>query len=346
MPFRWPVSDNELFLSGAGIGLLYGLTIRFGYRLFPNSPEFQLMTVGFMLLVPLAMGFITVYLVERKEPQGYAVWIFLPWISILGATLGSMLAAWEGFICAILFSPIAVVFGSFGGIIGGVAARSKASTHAKNLIVGCVLLLPLLVMPLEPRFFSSQEVRQVATSTDIQASPETVWRNIERVRAIQNDELRPSWTRRIGFPAPVEATLSREGLGGVRHASFAGGVMFVETVDVWEPDHRLAFSIHADTTQIPVTTLDEHVRVGGQYFDVLRGQYDIEALPNGNSRLHLSSQHRVSTDFNWYARLWTDAIMKDTQESILRVIKNRCEDEEGRQKTSSQTSPAHQFPAP
>lgn len=341
MPSGRTVSDNQLFLGGVGVGLLYGLTIRFGYRLFPNSNEFQVMTIGFIILVPLAMGFITVYLVERKEPQGYGVWIFLPWISILGATLGSMLAAWEGAICVILFAPIAVVVASVGGLIGGLIARSRTSAQSKNLIVGCVLLLPLLVMPLEPRFFSSKEIRYVATSTDIQASPEIIWRNIERVRAIRSDELKPSWTRRIGFPAPVEATLSHEGLGGIRHATFAGGVLFIETVDDWEPDHRLAFSIHAEIAQIPATTLDEHVRVGGQYFDVLRGQYDIERLPDGNSRLHLASEHRVSTDFNWYARLWTDAIMADTQKSILRVIKNRCEDEERILKVSSQTSPGH-----
>ena len=37
----------------------------------------------------------------------------------------------------------------------------------------------------------------------------------------------------------VEATWSREGVGGVRHASFAGGVVFVETVTVWEPGEPL-----------------------------------------------------------------------------------------------------------
>ena len=285
------------------------------------------MTVGFVFLVPLAMGFISVYLVERREPQGYAIWFFLPWLPIVGVTLGSMLAAWEGFICAFLFLPIAVVIGSVGGIIGGLVARSKTSREAKNLFVGCVLILPLLIIPAESRFVAPKDIRQVETSIEINAPPQIVWRNIERVRPIQSDELQPSWSRRIGFPAPVEATLSREGIGGVRHATFAGGVLFIETVDVWEPDHRLAFSIHAETAQIPAATLDDHVRVGGQYFDVLRGDYEIEPLPSGFSRLHLSSRHRVSTDFNWYARLWTDAIMSDTQKSILHVIKDRCEAE-------------------
>ena len=111
----------------------------------------------------------------------------------------------------------------------------------------------------------------------------------------------------------------------MRHATFARGVLFIENVDVWEPGHRLAFSIHAQTEQIPRTTLDEHVRIGGPYFDVLRGEYVLEPLPNGVTRLHLYSQQRLSTDFNWYAQLWTGAIMRDLQNGILYVIKNRCE---------------------
>jgi len=111
----------------------------------------------------------------------------------------------------------------------------------------------------------------------------------------------------------------------VRRASFAGGVLFTETVDVWEPQQRLAFSIRADSAQIPDTTFDEHMRVGGVYFDVLRGEYRIEQLSDDRVRLHLSSRHRLSTDFNWYAGMWTDAMMSDMQRSILQVIKARCE---------------------
>ena len=111
----------------------------------------------------------------------------------------------------------------------------------------------------------------------------------------------------------------------MRNASFTGNLLFIETVDVWDPERRRAFAIRAQADRIPETTLDEHVRVGGPYFDVLRGEYRLEQLANGTLRLHLSSQHRVSTDFNWYARLWTDAIMADLQKRILIVIKQRCE---------------------
>src|SRR5262249_34210242 len=199
------------------------------------------------------------------------------------------------------------------------------SRQTKNLTVACVLVLPLLMASWEKQVFYERDLRQVENVIDIQAPPEKIWSNIERVRAISAGELPKTWTRRIGFPDPVEATLSHEGVGGVRNASFTGGVLFIETIDQWEPQHLLAFTIAARTDQIPATTLDEHVRVGGPYFDVLRGEYRLEPLANGSTRLHLSSSQRVSTDFNWYAELWTDAIMSDLQSRILLVIKRRCE---------------------
>jgi len=84
-------------------------------------------------------------------------------------------------------------------------------------------------------------------------------------------------------------------------------------------------SIKADTAHIPATTLDEHVSIGGRHFDVLDGEYRLEPLADGDILLHLTSHQRLSTDFNGYAGLWTDAVMQNLQTSILEVIKHRCE---------------------
>src|SRR5204862_6156859 len=125
----------------------------------------------------------------------------------------------------------------------------------------------------EHRLQASTDIRSVEASVDIHAPAETLWRNIERVRSIDRAELPRSWNRSIGFPRPMEATLSHEGVGGVRRATFAGNILFVETIDVWDPERRLGFSIRANSSSIPPTTLDEHVTVGGAYFDVLHGEY-------------------------------------------------------------------------
>jgi len=62
------------------------------------------------------------------------------------------------------------------------------------------------------------EVREVATSIAIRATPTTVWQQIDRAEPIRVEEQRFSWSQKIGFPRPIEATLSGEGVGAVRHA--------------------------------------------------------------------------------------------------------------------------------
>ncbi len=305
-------------------GVAYGLILRGGAQLQLNWHIPPVVSFGFILCVPFGMGFISVFLAERRARQSVGAWFYLPVVTVSLALLGTMAAVWEGFICVAMFAPIAWLCGILGGIIAGLNAR-YVRRSAANVSLMIVVVLPFLVTSPAQKLFYDYQVRSVSSVIDIHAPADVVWRNIERVPSIQAPELPPAWSRRIGFPAPDEATLSHEGVGGVRHATFKGGVLFIETVDTWEPDHRLGFSIRAETEFIPKTTLDEHVRIGGPYFDVLHGEYVLEPLGTGATRLHLTSRHRVSTDVNWYAHLWTDAVMRDIQRSILFVIKNRCE---------------------
>jgi hypothetical protein len=317
--------QNKFLWGGAFVGAIYGLVIRFVF----GSPFFEkfggAMTWAFLLGVPFAMGFITIFILERREPSEPSVWVIWPWLPLAAAALGTVFTLFEGVICVVVLFPVGMVCASLGGIIAGVLVRLSSRPRTNDLIAGAVLLIPLMIAPWEQRVLFSKEIHTRENFIDIAASGRVIWSNIERVRAIQPSELPASWSHRIGFPDPVEATLSHEGVGGVRHATFTGGVLFIETIDVWQPEQRLAFTIQAQTDKIPPTTLDEHVRVGGPFFDVLHGEYRLEPLTNGIIRLHLSSQQRLSTDFNWYARVWVDATMADLQSRILKVVKSRCE---------------------
>jgi hypothetical protein len=310
--------------SGIAIGAAYGLFIRGGAQLFPGSKVFAVMSVGVILVLPFAVGFASVYIIERRQPQPAWVWLSASSAAVMLGIVGTMLVLWEGLICALMFAPIGLIAGMLGGFAAGFWVRHR-QRKMTGIPLACVVILPLLITPWEGRVFARQDLRMVENTIEIDAPPAVVWRSIERVPRISSQELQPSWSHTIGFPNPVEATLSNEGIGGVRHATFERGVLFVETIDEWEPLHRLGFSIRAQTEQIPPTTLDEHVTVGGRFFDVLHGEYVLEPLSNETTRLHLASRHRISTDFNWYAHLWTDAVMSDLQKRILFVVKNRSE---------------------
>ena len=321
------LSRNRWVLSGVALGLLYGLAMRIAVRFHVWDNGIAVMTWGFVFGVPLVVGFLTVFVAERERRLPVWKWFLLPWLPVIGMALGTLVMLFEGRICIAMFLPVGMVCASIGGVAAGILGRLSGHSRANDVVAGCVLLLPMLISPWESRVLYSKEIRDTETFIDITAPPSSIWTNIERVAAIQPAELPNSWSHRIGFPNPIEATLSYEGIGGIRDATFSGGVLFIETIDEWRPEQRLGFSIKAQTDQIPNTTLDEHVRIGGSFFDVLHGEYTLESLGNGVTRLHLSSQHRVSTDFNWYARIWTNAIMADLQTRILHVIKDRCERE-------------------
>lgn len=318
---RW--LTRRTVVEGIALGVAYGLLFRvLGQFHGLNSSSTIVMTMAFLFLGPLVMGILTI---RRAAVFGYLSvwqWILVPWVSVGICVACAMVLYLEGSICVIFALPFAVVGASIGGVIGGLSARlGKLSTRTTT----AVAILPLLLAPAESQFKHPTSIRTVSSEIRVHASPKVVWRNIERVPAITASEIQTTWAQRIGFPRPVEATLSYEGAGGVRHASFERGLLFIETVTAWEPEHRLAFSIKADTAHIPTTTLDEHVSIGGRYFDVLDGEYEIEPLPNGDVLLHLTSHQRLSTDFNGYAGLWTDGVMQSLQTSILQVIQHRCE---------------------
>jgi hypothetical protein len=320
---RWKVWLLSV-LAGALLGCICRLFIDFKFiDRGMNSPA-GIMTIAFLVFVPFAMGYLGVHGYLRASTPSdirWHKWILLPWASVLVTMLVSLLVKWEGWICLIFAAPIMLFFSLLGGFTarlfwGRFKHRSPGTLSA--------FALPLLLLIVETHIPAPDEIRTVNSGILIHAPAGTVWNNIKSVRAIAPTELPGSWVGRIGFPNPVAATLSHEGIGGVRQASFTGGLVFTETVNRWEPEQDLRFSIHANTDSIPPATLDEHVTVGGAFFDVLDGEYRLEQRPDG-VLLHLSSRERLSTHFNPYAGRWTDAVMKAIQEQILAVIRNRCE---------------------
>jgi hypothetical protein len=313
-------SSTRMLGRSTWMGVLLGATYGLALRWLANPGHGQLfgpMSITFLVLAPVGIGFATIF--PTKTPS---IWqaLFVPWIGCAIATALTMVIGWEGSICVVLLSPLMLVGSSIGGAIAYGLRRARARDG-----VAAVLLVPLAAGPLEQRIEAPRDVRRVETSIAIDADAEQVWSQIESVPEIQPHEEPFALYRWMGFPRPLSAVLDRPGVGGVREARFEGGVLFLETVTEWEPGRRLAFTIDAQEHLIPPTILDEHVTIGGPYFDVLSGTYAIEQRPEGGVVLNLSSETRVSTTFNVYAGWWADRVMRSIQEHVLTIVKARSE---------------------
>ena len=312
-----------------GIAFLAGLVYAGIGRLLFAVPGlqswFEIVTLSFVFLVPLAAGSIIVFIGSKEPDWGWRESLGIPFLVILTGLLGTLVFGWEALFCILLASLVILLMAMIGGAVTyAIVRRNRSQGRA---LVSILVLLPYAMSPLENRAAMPNQTVTADTRIEIKAPPATVWNHIIRVSSISPSEIGWNPVYSIGFPHPVEATLSHEGVGGVRHATFERHVLFIETVTDWKEREKISFTIHAAGDFVPPATYDRNLTRGGQFFEVLSGTYWIEPLSADRVILHLYSQHRVSTRFNWYTALWTDWIMDQIQGSILHVIKRRCEDE-------------------
>ena len=283
----------------------------------------SVMTLAFLFCVPFAMGAITVYFspIEDVEKKRYSA--IMPWIPVIIFLGVSIALGLEGWACWIMALPLFLAAASIGGLIAG---RLKIKKHKRETLnISLLALLPLLLSPIEQQLAKIPGRYKADTYIDIQAPKENIWSNVTRVSEINAAQDKGWFTRMLGFPRPIKAELNFEGLGGFRKAIFDKGLVFDEVVTEYEHERKMTFTIKANPYDIPSTTMDEHVVIGGAYFDVLYGTYELEKLDDNTFRLHLFSHFKLTTSFNFYASWWAGWIMKDIQNNILQIVKDRAE---------------------
>ena len=302
-------------------GVFYGLLT---YVVFQQNPEWlNFPTLGFVFLVPFILGAITMHF-WRKDCGSLLTAIFAPWIPstiyvlIVGAT------GWEYWLCIVLCLPVTFGMSSLGGVLSCWLIQSKVekTKSSQNILLIALLSFPFLTSSVENKLSRPETIRTVETAVTINASPELIWQNIIRVADIQPEERTFALSHFIGLPEPIGATLQEEGLGAVRQGHFEDGLLFNETITEWEPLHKVSFDIEADTAQADEAYLQ---MIGSDYVDILGGTYLLEPMADGRIRLSFTSQHRLSTNFNFYSGLWSDFLIQDFQNYILRVVKARAE---------------------
>lgn len=313
-------------------GVTYGLVARWAFDHKDGQPPawlgqaFAALSIAFLFLVPAALGALAIAFGSPRLRSSPLAWIAAPWLPTLALVVGMGALAWEGLICLVMALPVFLGMSSVGGLCAGLLLALRASRRAaRGGVAAGFALLPFLFAPVEARLPLPTVERVVTTETVIAASPEQVWSQLVRVPEIQPEEQSNGFFQRIGIPRPRAATLSFDGPGALREASFHGGLRFHETITEWRPARSLAFDIAVVPGSVRSNVLDEHVRVGGRHFDVTFGRFVIEPLGPARVRLRLESRQRLTTRFNAYAGLWTDAMMSDLQVGICRVIKRRSE---------------------
>jgi hypothetical protein len=302
----------------------YALLLRFVFGESTWSGVFNMMSKTFLFLLPSIVGALTVYFSKEEKVKSISYRFFTPWVPIFVFFFITLAFAIEGWPCLLMILPIFLIAASIGGFIGG---YFKLKKRDNNVYISVLIFLPLIISPIENYIGANTTLYKAYTYIDINAPADKIWSNVTRVREIHKEQDKGWLTNLLNFPRPVKAELNYEGVGAYREAIFTNGLVFHETVTEYIDKKKMSFTIKALPHEIPLTTMDKHLVVGGKYFDVLNGTYELEKLNEKTYRLHLYSNFKLTTTFNFYASWWANNIMKDIQNNILQIEKQRAEKE-------------------
>jgi hypothetical protein len=315
---------RRTYWFAVAIGAVYGLAARLIFEnalLSRYAPGHAggAMLVSFLFLTPLVIGAMTIYL--RRGSIGVGGSIVGPWLPmliVLGLTAAFNI---EGSICIALAAPIFLMASSVGGLLmyGALAIFTPAPK-----ILSVALLVPLLLGYGERDLAMANSIQQSDESVHIDAAPDAIWRLINGARTITPAEMDRGLAWRIGVPYPMEAITVDTPQGRVRKLRWQRGVHFDEPIVAWDENRFIQWRYRFAADSIPVGALDEHVRIGGQYFDLLDTSYKLDPEAGG-TRLSIHVTYRVSTHFNWYAGGLARVLVNDSARTILGFYKQRSE---------------------
>lgn len=304
-------------LSTALLAVAYGYL---AYFLFTNQyTGLEAFSWSFVMLLPYTLGVITVYLAKEANQGSLLYAVLMPWFACLVLAVVLVAGTFGLLLCLVISVPILFPAASIGGVSVWLIRKDQ---RAMMILLLLALLAPYAASPVEAQFEQSRLSTTTHTQIVIDADVETVWNLIKSVSPIQETEQRFDWLHMIGLPRPVAATLSYEGVGGVRDAYFENGLRFDETITEWEYHERIRFDIVETSETLLPAPLN---LIDGERFDVVEGMYELEQLEDGTILLHLTSEHFLTSHFNQYGAFWTDLIMRDLQTYILEIIKERAE---------------------
>lgn len=288
LPFRawWPLAA----------GVLAGIAIRLFFSARPGG-VYATMMGSFIYLAPVIVGAVTVYVAERQARRTWGYYFWAPFVANVLFVLGTMLIMIEGLICAVLIVPVFATFGALGGLIMGVVCRV---TKWPKQIVMSLGVLPLALAPLEAQLSIPYRTGVVERVVQVDAKREEIWEQIVDTGAIRAEEVERAWIFRIGVPLPLAGVTRQTAEGPVRRVTMGKRVYFDERITDWDRPRYLRWVYRFHEDSFPPNALDDHVRIGGHYFDVLDTSYTLTPVGN-RTELKLRMSYRVSTQFNWYA---------------------------------------------
>jgi uncharacterized protein YndB with AHSA1/START domain len=314
LPFHylWPIFAGAAF--GVVLRVIYWLPQ-------PEQSTYSVMGIAFIYVAPFAIGAVTVYLAEKRERRSWAYYFWAPVFATACFVIGTVVIMIEGLICAILAVPLFGLMAAVGGLIMGAICRM--TNWPKHAVYG-IALLPLVLGAVPGQDVIGTRPNVIERTQLIDAPPERVWNEIMYTRDIKPEEVEHAFIYRIGVPLPQAGVVESTADGQVRKLTMGKSVHFDQVVTDWQENRHVRFTYRFYDDSFPPYALDDHVKIGGRYFDMVDTEYTLTPAAANSTSLQLTMRYRVKTSFNWYADPVAQLLIGNFEDVVLEFYRHRA----------------------
>ena len=314
---RYP--QRSLFKTLLPLGLIilpYFLLL----ALYAQSSQ-QMVSRAFLIFLSLSLGAIIEYVFALNAPQPLRRTLLRPVWTVLGVLLIGLVVLHEGVICLIMMAPIFLIFLMMGAVF---VREIYIRLWKPSRKLYSIALLPLLMMVLLPNL-SQYQYGVTEKELIINAPIETVFLSINNIQHIKASEIKASPIFIMGFPKPISGMTEKNQDQWVRQIYWQRGIHFQEKITQSESPTALSWTYQFTPESFPKGSLDDHLEMGGRYFNLLTTDYRLEQISAQQTKLILTIDYRLSTEINWYSNLWVRYVLNEFSDVVLHIYKNRLE---------------------
>jgi len=281
---------------------------------------------GLFVGVPFVMGLASVLVHGMRERRNLAECMLVAVLAAFIASVGLLAVAFEGIICLVMAAPLAAVLVLFGAMVGYVIQAGSWRRESGRVMCAAVLAVPVVLgvekleQPLAP-------LLEVTSAVEVNAPPERVW---EHVVTFSELPLPTEFLFRAGVAYPMRAEIHGRGVGAVRHCVFSTGP-FVEPIEVWDEPRLLKFAVTQNPA--PMQEWTPYRNIHPPHLDGFLassgGQFRLEPLPGGRTRLEGTTWYRHHMWPVGYWQAWSDFIIHRIHLRVLNHVKRLAEETPG-----------------
>ncbi len=266
-------NQRALLVTSLSTIIFGGLGAFFTYR----GHGGQGLGVTLFVLLPLINGIVAAWYVPTRRATLLATAVPIVVCFVMLFFLG-----WEGLVCILLVTPVALLMSLIGALIGKALRKWRQPPKQSLKCYAFVSLLLVTSNYAETEWFLKQHTNDVVTEKMIPGRIEKVWANLVEIDHLGAPK---PFLMNIGLPIPLSCTMTGSGVGATRTCHFQKGDM-VQRIEQWTPPTH--FSISIQDVTLP----------GRKWLGFLGAQYSLREI-DGQTLVT-----RTTTVSSWLRPIW------------------------------------------